>query len=74
MLDAKGVYYATHKGEKGVVDAEKDVRVMDTMGAGYIAFLHSISYNSPQGRIHLALIVLCSVKKLMYILIAETLS
>jgi ribokinase len=33
-LGARGAYYATHKGETGVIDAEKDVKVMDTTGAG----------------------------------------
>jgi ribokinase len=35
-LGAKGAYYATHKGETGLVDAEKNIKVMDTTGAGYV--------------------------------------
>ncbi|KFY96116.1 hypothetical protein V498_02887 [Pseudogymnoascus sp. VKM F-4517 (FW-2822)] len=33
-LGAKGAYYATSEGDKGLVDAEKNVQVVDTTGAG----------------------------------------
>jgi len=33
-LGTRGAYYATHKGKTGVIPAEKDVKVMDTTGAG----------------------------------------
>ncbi|GAM42074.1 hypothetical protein TCE0_043f15717 [Talaromyces pinophilus] len=33
-LGAKGAYYATSDGQKGVVDAEKNINVIDTTGAG----------------------------------------
>ncbi|KAJ5755457.1 hypothetical protein N7533_005000 [Penicillium manginii] len=33
-LGAKGAYYGTSDGKKGVVDAEKNINVMDTTGAG----------------------------------------
>ena len=35
-LGAKGAYYATATGIKGHVEAEKDVNVKDTTGAGYV--------------------------------------
>lgn len=35
-LGAKGAYYATSEGDKGLVDAEKNVQVVDTTGAGYV--------------------------------------
>lgn len=34
-LGSKGAYYATHRGEKGLVEAEKNVKVADSTGAGY---------------------------------------
>jgi ribokinase len=37
-LGAKSAYDATHKGDKGVVDSEKTFKVMNTTGAGYVAF------------------------------------
>ena len=36
-LGAKGAYYATSVGDKGVVDAEKNIEVIDTTGAGYVS-------------------------------------
>lgn len=35
-LGAKGAYYATSEGDKGMVNAEKNVQVVDTTGAGYV--------------------------------------
>lgn len=35
-LGEKGAYYATSEGSKGVVDAEKNIDVVDTTGAGYV--------------------------------------
>lgn len=35
-LGAKGAYYATSEGEKGMVDAERNIEVVDTTGAGYV--------------------------------------
>lgn len=35
-LGAKGAYYATEVGKRGYVEAEKDVKVKDTTGAGYV--------------------------------------
>ena len=37
-LGAKGAYFATREGENGLVDAEQDVKVKDSTGAGYVAF------------------------------------
>lgn len=34
-LGKRGAYYATHQGERGVVEAVVNVKVMDTTGAGY---------------------------------------
>ena len=44
-LSAKGAYYSTVIGEGGYVEAEKDVKVKDTTGAGYV-----ISPNAPKMR------------------------
>jgi len=33
-LAARGAYYATNAGKSGVVEAEKNVKVVDTTGAG----------------------------------------
>ena len=33
-LGAKGAYFMTHEGDSGIVDAEKDIMVKDTTGAG----------------------------------------
>jgi ribokinase len=33
-LGAKGAYFITHKGDSGLVEAEKDIEVVDTTGAG----------------------------------------
>lgn len=35
-LGAKGAYYGTSDGKKGLVDAEKNIQVVDTTGAGYV--------------------------------------
>lgn len=35
-LGEKGAYYATSDGQKGVVDGEKNIDVVDTTGAGYV--------------------------------------
>jgi len=42
-LGAKGAYYTTYKGEKGLVPAEKDVKVIDTTGAGLVIFFLTFS-------------------------------
>lgn len=41
-LGEKGAYYATSDGEKGVVDAEKNIEVVDTTGAGYVFHSHPL--------------------------------
>jgi ribokinase len=33
-LGARGTYFVTHKGDSDLVEAEKDVAVVDTTGAG----------------------------------------
>ena len=35
-LGAKGAYYSTEGGDSGLVEAEKDINVADTTGAGYV--------------------------------------
>ena len=35
-LGAKGAYYSTEIGKGGYVEAEKDVKIKDTTGAGYV--------------------------------------
>jgi ribokinase len=37
-LGKRGAYYATHKGEKGIVEAVPNIKVVDTTGAGYVIF------------------------------------
>lgn len=62
-LGKRGAYYATHKGEKGIVEAVPNVKVVDTTGAGYVIFpSFLISHSSAILKVFACCSILCIIK------------